>query len=175
MGKAWRIRALRAEDGGPVRAIFNDYVENSFAAYTEQPLSLESIQSMLSQTDGYPALSAIAEDDSVIGFSFLRPYGSHNTFAGTVRITTFINPDCTGQGLGAALLERLETEAAAQGIRSILAHISSKNVGSMAFHRRHGFVQCGCFEAIGRKHGQTFDVVWFQKRLTPRITSSQGG
>jgi L-amino acid N-acyltransferase YncA len=132
MGEAWRVRALRAEDGEPVRAIFNDYVENSFAAYTEQPLSSESVQSMLSQTDGYPAIVAIAEEDRVIGFSFLRPYSSHNTFASTVRITTFINPDYTGRGLGSDLLERIETEAAAQGISNILAHISSRNEGSLA-------------------------------------------
>jgi L-amino acid N-acyltransferase YncA len=50
-------------------------------------------------------------------------------------------------------------------ISSILASISSRNEGSIAFHGRLGFRECGRFEAIGRKWGKDFDVVWMQRML----------
>jgi len=60
---------------------------------------------------------------------------------------------------------RLIDEAKGRGITSILAGISSRNDGSIAFHRRLGFRECGRFKAIGRKWGEDFDVVWMQRTL----------
>jgi len=51
------------------------------------------------------------------------------------------------------------------GISSILASISSRNEESIAFHRSLGFRECGRLEAIGRKWGKVFDVVWMQRML----------
>ena len=165
MGSAGRLRPVHPGDSESVRTIFNYYVAHSFAAYAEHPLSAEDIQLMLAATDGYPAYAVEDERDGVIGFSFLRPYSSHATFAGTVCITTFIAAEHTGKGLGSALLARIESAARDQGISHILAHVSSLNEGSLAFHQRHGYATCGCFNGIGCKHGQTFDVVWFEKTL----------
>lgn len=165
MASAWRLRSVQSSDNESVRTIFNYYVAHSFAAYAEHPLSAEDIQLMLAATDGYPACAVEDERDGVIGFSFLRPYSSHATFTGTVCMTTFIAAEHTGKGLGSAMLARIESEARNQGISHILAHVSSLNEGSLAFHQRHGFGQCGCFHDIGRKHDQAFDVVWFEKTL----------
>lgn len=165
MGSAWRLRPMQPGDNESIRTIFNYYVAHSFAAYAEMPLSVDDIEIMLASTQGYPAWAAVDSGDHVIGFSFLRPYSSHATFAGTVRITTFIAAEHTGKGLGSALLARIESAARDQGITHILAHVSSLNEDSLAFHHRHGYATCGCFNGIGCKHGQTFDVVWFEKSL----------
>ena len=95
----------------------------------------------------------------------LRPYLPHAAFSRTAQITTFIAPEHTGQGLGTAMLQALERQARGLGLTSILAHVSSRNPGSLAFHRKHGFVECGRFRGIGVKCGKAFDVVWFQKML----------
>lgn len=50
-------------------------------------------------------------------------------------------------------------------VSSILAGISSRNDGSIAFHGSLGFRECGRFLAIGRKWGESFDVVWMQRML----------
>ena len=134
MASAWRLRPVQSGDNESVRTIFNYYVNHSFAAYTERPLSAKDIQSMLAETRGYPAWIAVDGGDHVIGFSLLRPYSSHATFAGTVRIATFIAAEQTGKGIGSAILEQIESAARDQGIRHILAHVSSLNEGSLAFH-----------------------------------------
>lgn len=38
-------------------------------------------------------------------------------------------------------------------------------IRSINFHKKNGFIECGRFQRIGRKHGQTFDVIWMQKML----------
>ncbi|MEW6380946.1 MAG: N-acetyltransferase family protein [bacterium] len=70
-----------------------------------------------------------------------------------------------GKGIGTALLRRLLDEGKSQGIRTVLANISSLNEASIRFHQKHGFVECGRFKAVCRKNGQFFDTVWMQKML----------
>jgi phosphinothricin acetyltransferase len=79
-------------------------------------------------------------------------------------ITYFIHPEFTGMGIGTAFLEHLLEAGSALGITNFLAHISSLNTGSIRFHQRHGFTECGRFIDVGRKLDQSFDMVWLQRR-----------
>jgi phosphinothricin acetyltransferase len=63
------------------------------------------------------------------------------------------------------LLACLEKGARDKGITTILAGISSLNPGSIEFHRKKGFTECGRFRKVGRKKGHDFDTVWMQKML----------
>lgn len=157
---------LAAGHGPAVMAIFNHYVENGFSAYPERKLPDEFFGRFLDMTRGYPAF-AMREKESgkVVGFCFLHAYHPFPTFKATAEITYFIAPGSTGRGIGASALELLECEARKMGVRVILASISSLNEGSIAFHRRHGFSECGRFRGIGRKLGRDFDMVWMQKDL----------
>jgi L-amino acid N-acyltransferase YncA len=166
MGNPWTLRVLRTGDSEAVRVIFNFYIEESYAAYAQQPLSLDDIQAMLISIGDYPAVAAEDGQGRLIGFGFLRPYSPHATFARTAMITYFIASEHTGRGLGTVLLQELEGKARERGITHLLAHVSSRNTGSLMFHRNHRFRQCGCFHEIGCKHGQAFDVVWFEKGIS---------
>jgi len=159
------MRPLTSGDAPAVREIFNDYVAHSFAAYAQQPLTMQDIHGLLSQCERYPALAAENHAGELIGFALLRPYSPFDTFAATATVTYFIVPEHTGEGLGGALLQGLEEGASRLGIDRLLAHVSSKNEASLAFHRKHGFSHCGTFHEVGRKQGELFDIVWFEKRL----------
>jgi phosphinothricin acetyltransferase len=147
-------------------AIFNHYVSHGFAAFNEEPVGGEFFgRPLAAAADGYPALAALAPDGAVAGFALLRPIHPAPTLRRTAEVTYFLHPDHTGRGAGTAILARFEAEARALGADSLLAKVSSLNPGSLRFHRRHGFRECGRFRAVGRKHGREFDLVWFQKRL----------
>jgi len=160
-----RLTPITPADRQPMLDVFNHYVRHGFAAFPEQPLPLAFIDRLLDLAKGYPALAAKDPAGRLLGFGLLRPHNPLPTFAHTAEITYFLAPDCTRQGLGTRLLQTLEAGAREQGIRTILAGISSLNEGSLAFHRKHGFVEAGRFCQVCRKNGTLFDVIWMQKML----------
>ncbi len=145
--------------------IFNHYVAAGFAAYPEQPLSESSIVRFLEDAANHPRVAAEASGGQLLGFGFLRPYSTYPTFSHTALLTVFLDPSQRRRGLGSAILEALEDGARSRGIAVLLAHISSRNPDSLAFHAARGFVACGRFPGIGRKHGVAFDIVWMVKTL----------
>ena len=99
----------------------------------------------------------------VVGFAYLSPFHPAATMRHSAALTYFLDPECTGQGLGTLFLDQLLREGKALGITNFLAHISSGNPGSIRFHLKHGFTECGRFLDVGIKNGQSFDMVWLQK------------
>lgn len=159
------IAPLSLDDREPVIDIFNYYVENTFAAYPEHPLPYQAYDLFLQMSRGFPTGVVRDEGGKVVGFGMLRPHSPIPTLSQTAEVTCFIHPDWTGRGLGKDLLDLLEKGAAGKGVTSILASISSLNPGSIRFHERNGFLECGRFRRVGKKKGQEFDVVWMQKAL----------
>ncbi len=159
------IAPVSKQDGDAVIDIFNYYVENSFAAYPEDPVPHQSFDLFLNMSAGYPFLVAKDGEGNVLGFALLRPHSPMSVFSRTAEITCFIAPQHTGKGMGKAMQDRLLHEAKERDITSILAGISSLNSASLAFHKKRGFQECGRFLKIGRKWGQDFDVVWMQKMI----------
>jgi L-amino acid N-acyltransferase YncA len=160
------LEPMTEKYGKEVMAIFNYYIENSYAAYFEQRLPEVFFGKLLELANGYPAY--VVKDilsNKIIGFGFLRLYHPLPAFRETAEITYFLATVAVGQGLGRILLDRLLQDAKVLGIHQILASVSSLNEPSLRFHRKNGFRECGRFGAIGRKKGTAFDVIWFQKDL----------
>jgi phosphinothricin acetyltransferase len=154
---------ITAADGEAVIDIFNYYIRNSFAAYPEDPVPYEFFSRFLEISEHYPSVIVKDSGGTVAGFGMLRPHNPMPAFRHTAEITYFILPDLTGKGLGSQMLAYLEREGRKRGISTILAGISSLNEGSIRFHTRHGFSECGRFEKVGVKKGVVFDTVWMQK------------
>ena len=161
----YRLEPVSEEDGDQIIDIYNYYVENSFAAYPESKVPHEFFGFFLNLTQGYPFLVAKDMSGKVVGFGSLRHYSPLPTFSGAAEITNFISPEHAGIGIGQKILDNLLDQVGRLGIITILASISSPNQASLAFHKKNGFVECGRFVGIGRKMGQTFDVVWMQRTV----------
>jgi L-amino acid N-acyltransferase YncA len=161
----FKLVRVSADDGKQIIDIFNHYVENSFAAYPEAKVPYEFFGLFMNMSQGYPFLVAKDENGKPLGFGLLRPHNPMPSFSKTAEITYFLAPEHTGKGIGKAILDRLLEDGTEKGITSILANISSLNPGSLAFHRKNGFVECGRFVGVGQKKGQEFDVVWMQRRI----------
>jgi len=160
-----RLEPLSETHRDAVMAIYNHYVDHGFASYREIRLPAEAFGRFLELAKGYPAYVCIEDGGSVRGFGFLHAWHPSECFGRTAEVTYFLHPEATGRGLGTQLLERMAEEAKALGIDRILASISSRNPGSLAFHRKHRFQECGRFPAVGRKRGEDFDVVWMIRQL----------
>jgi L-amino acid N-acyltransferase YncA len=159
------ISPITTEDREPIMDIFNYYVENSFAAYPECKLPYQAFDMLLQMSKGHPTGSLKDQKGKIVGFGMLRTHNPMPAFSQTAEVTYFIHPDHTGKGLGKMLLVFLEKEGSDKGVTNILANISSLNPRSIKFHKKNGFIECGCFKNVGKKNGQIFDTVWMQKML----------
>jgi len=158
------IRPVGRTDWRTITAIFNHYVKTSPAAYPEDPVAESFFRDRHNAALDYPFLVAV-DGARVVGFGGLRSIHPAATLRRAAQLGYFLAPECTGQGIGSRLLGELLDAGRRMGVDTFLAHISSLNDGSIRFHLRHGFTECGRFRRVGRKRGQDFDMVWMQ--LTP--------
>ena len=159
---AYSIRLAKDKDGQAVVNIFNYYIKNSFAAYPDRKTGHDFFVMTKQMSRGY-AYYVIEADKKVIGFGFMSPYRSDKVFKRTAYLTYFILPDHTRKGLGKRLLNILIKAARGIGVDNMVVSISSANESSLAFHKKHGFNECGVLKRVGRKFGKDFDVVFMQR------------
>lgn len=159
------IEPIAEEHRSGVIDIFNYYIANSFAAYPEEKVPDSFYDQILVMCQGYPSVVAKDASGSIVGFGMFRAFHFASTFQRTGEISCFLHPDVMRQGLGTEILEHIVQEARKMEIDSIVASISSLNVESLNFHTKHGFVERGRLESVGKKFGKDFDVVWMQKHL----------
>jgi L-amino acid N-acyltransferase YncA len=151
-----------------VIAILNHYIEETTAAYREEAVGPEFFPALLEDSAAYPAYVIVGEPGrEVSGFCMLEPLMPISTFSEVAEVTYFLRPDRTGRGIGSLALKRLEEDAAARGIRRLVANLSSENGDSLAFHLRRGFREYGRLRNAGRKFGRRFDLVYLEKELDP--------
>jgi L-amino acid N-acyltransferase YncA len=159
----YTLSPIDPADGNAVIDLFNHYIEHSFAAYPEIKVPYQFFMLLMQACANYPAIAVKDSTGSLAGFGMLRPHNPMPAFRHTAEITYFIRPELTGKGLGTKMLEYLEAAGKKQEITTILAGISSLNEGSIRFHERNGFFECGRFVKVGVKKGVVFDIVWMQK------------
>lgn len=148
----------------PVMELFNYYIDNSFAAFPDTAVPEVFFSMMLEKVKGYPAY-ALKVDHQVVGFCFLSAFNPFSTFKVTAAVSYFLAPHIHSKGYGTICLKKLEEDAKAMGIHSIIAEISSLNRQSIHFHEKNGFELRGTLKGVGIKKGQGFDLVIMQKSL----------
>ena len=165
MTEAYVFSTISAEDCKEIVNIFNYYIEHSYAAYPEQPVSEDFCAMLMAQCTQYPSVLVKTNSGKIVGFGLLHAHNPMRAFSRTAEITYFIRPDMTGKGIGSQMLAFLEKGAKKRNIWVILANISSKNNGSIRFHQKNGFVECGHFRNVGEKKNELFDTIWMQKEI----------
>lgn len=161
----YSLEPMAEEHREEVMGIFNHYVENTFQAYPEEKLPIAAYEMFLQIARSFPAVILRAPDGRVAGFGMLRAFHPMPTFRHTAEVGYFLHPEHTGKGQGTRILAHLTQEAKNMGINMLVASISSENPGSLSFHQKKGFTECGRFRDVWRKKGRTLDMVWVQKAI----------
>jgi phosphinothricin acetyltransferase len=162
----FRTRVVERGDAEAIRAIYNVEVMESTVTFDLVPRSLADQQAWIDDhTGGHPAIVAVDDGGTVLGFASLSPYRSRPAYATTVEDSVYVRRDRRGHGIGALLLGDLVALARDHGFHSMIARIVGGHDASIALHKTCGFVEIGREAEVGRKFGKWLDVVLMQRML----------
>lgn len=160
------IRDATEADLSQLVAIINEAIAQTTARWTDTPETVESGKAWLeaSARRGLPVILG-EQDDTVVGFGSLAPFRTFSGFRHTIEHSVYVDPAAARRGYGRALLAALEERARASGHHVMVGTIGADNAGSLALHRRAGFVEVGRMPEVGHKFGRWLDMVIVQKIL----------
>ena len=160
------IRLARPSDAEPIRVIYNVEVLGSTATFDLRPRTPDEQQSWMAEHRGpHPAIVAVDDEDTVLGFGSLSPFRERPAYATTVENSVYVDAASRGGGVGRALLEELLVLAGQHGFHTVIARIGGGNEASIALHRSCGFQMVGVEREVGRKFNRWLDVSVLQRLL----------
>ena len=168
------IRPSRPEDLAAITAIYSHAVRMGTGSFEidppDGPEMARRREDVLAK--GLPYL--VAETAAgVMGYAYASPFRPRPAYRFSVENSVYVHAAARGQGLGSLLLAELVARCTDWGARQMLAVIGdSANAGSVALHRRAGFLPAGRFDNVGRKFDRWLDVVLMQRALGPGATLS---
>jgi L-amino acid N-acyltransferase YncA len=153
------IRALEERDWPAVKAIYEEGIATGDATFETEAPSWDD-------WDGaHLSLRLVAEEGGeVVGWAALGPYSARECYRGVAESSVYVAKRARGRGIGAALMERLASEADDAGFWTLEAGVFPENEASIALHRGCGFRVVGVRERIGRLNGEWRDVVLMERR-----------
>jgi phosphinothricin acetyltransferase len=160
------VRLARLSDAEPIRAIYNAEVAGSTATFDLVPRTADEQTAWLSEHRGpYPAIVAVDDHQSVLGFGSLSAYRDRPAYATTVEDSVYVGTTHRGAGVGRLLMEELITLATQHGFHAVIARIGGDNQASISLHRGCGFRLVGVEQQVGRKFNRWLDVTVLQRLL----------
>jgi phosphinothricin acetyltransferase len=161
-----RTRLVEPRDAEATRAIYNVEVLESTVTFDITPRSLADQQVWIAEhSGGHPAIVAVDDDDTLLGFASLSPFKPRAAYAPTVEDSVYVHRDARGRGVGEVLLREIVRLGTDHGFHSAVARIVGGHEASIALHRKCGFEEIGCEREVGRKFGRWLDVVLMQRML----------
>ncbi len=161
-----RVRLARPADAEAIRSIYNAEVAGSTATFDLVPRTSEEQLAWLAEHRGpYPAIVAVDDDDTVLGFGSLSAYQDRPAYATTVENSVYVGDRSRGVGTGRLLLEELIDLATQHGFHAVIARVGGDNQASIALHQACGFPMVGVEREVGRKFNRWLDVSVLQRLL----------
>ena len=167
MGKGVIIRDATEADIASVQAIYAHAVLTGSGTFEYDPPPVDEMRTRWRSVVGYGLPYLIAElEGAVAGYGACSPFRPRTGYRFTVEDSICVDARFQRRGVASALLAELIARCEAAGLRQMVAVIGdSANVGSVALHRRAGFVDAGGFRSVGFKHGTWMDIVFMQRAL----------
>ncbi len=160
-----QIRPAHAGDATGVATIMNPVIRETTISFKPRELSEAEIIAIIENAPAY--FVAVDEGGGYLGFAYYNQFRGGAGYARTMEHSIMLAPEARGRGVGAALMNALESRAIQQKIGSLWAGVSADNSGGLAFHRRMGFEEVGRLPKVGYKFDQWLDLILMRKWLDP--------
>lgn len=160
------LRSATPEDGAAVAAIYNLYIRETVVTFETEPVQDSVMSGRIAESlaDGLPYLVA-TRDGKVAGFAYASKWKGRCAYRYSVESTVYLDPECTGGGIGTLLYRALIDEIGALNMHAVIGGISLPNDASVALHEKLGFEKVGQFSEVGFKFDRWVDVGYWQLTL----------
>ncbi len=165
---SFEVRAATLRDVPDMLEIYNYYVANSTVTFDEDAMTLKEMRAKFRKVDelGFPWLVAVSPRGMILGYSYVTPWKARAAYRFTVEDSIYLSPAAAGKGIGKALFTRMLDDAAAAGVKEVIAVIADQGAdASIAMHRNFGFKEVGRMGKVGFKFDRWLGTVLMQKSL----------
>ena len=167
MTNVMQVRPATEADIPEIQSIYAYHVLHGSGTFEEAPPSVEEMTERFAKVTARDWAWLVAADASgVLGYAYYTQFRDRSAYRYCVEDSVYVREDVRGQGVGKALVAALIEDAAAHGMRQMIAVIGdSDNVGSIGVHASLGFQKIGTMRSVGVKFGRWVDVVSMQRPL----------
>ena len=160
------IRRAERNEVPAMREIFNEVLRNSNSIYREEEVSLEERYSWFDEkiSHGFPIFGAY-DGEKLIAYAGYGSWRAAQGYRKTVELTIYVDSAYRGSGVGSKLMQTVIDQAKNDGLHVMIGAIDSKNIDSINFHKKFGFVETARMPEVALKHGQWLDLIFMQKQL----------
>jgi L-amino acid N-acyltransferase YncA len=158
------IRPAGDPDTQAIADIYNEGIATRLATFETEPRSAADVQAWLVAGERLPVLVA-EEGDAVLGWARILAYSARPVYAGVGEVSVYVAEDARGRGLGRALLEELQRNAAELGYWKLVGKLFTANAASAGMVRSCGWREVGMHHKHSRLDGEWRDVLLVERVL----------
>ncbi len=160
------IRVATEADVSEILKIYAPYVETTTITFEYTVPTLEEFTERFRRVTALFPWLLWEEDGEILGYAYAsRPF-ERAAYAWCAEPSIYLRQDAKGKHIGKKLYAVLEELLRQMGYLISFAIVTGENDRSLAFHRAHGYEDCGLFHHCGLKFGRWLDVYWLEKRLS---------
>lgn len=160
------VRTANEADAPQIAEIYAAHVRTGTASFDTEPRTTAETAEKIAMIRANHGPFLVAEYvQQIVGYAYATRFRDRAAYGFTCENSIYVKADCVGLGVGAALLQRLMTDAASCGFRQMIAVIGGGEPASVALHMKMGFTHAGRMRSVGWKFGRWLDSVYMQAEL----------
>ncbi|GAA0269518.1 N-acetyltransferase [Alteraurantiacibacter aestuarii] len=137
------------------------YRPEDLSAFLEKAYSVEEVASQIADPATLYCLTSDAPGGALTGFCKMKypaSYEGHSDAQNPIVLAQlYTDPDVTGKGIGAALMEWALEQAKARQCDAVQLSVWSENFGAQRFYARHGFTKIADIDFwVGQQRDEEF-------------------
>jgi L-amino acid N-acyltransferase YncA len=157
------LRLAQVADADAIASIYNEAIEERQSTFETRPRSVEDFATAI--REGQLLLVAETDSDRISGWARLSAYSQRDCYSGVGEASVYVRRQHRGRGLGRALLDALEGEAAGGGHWKLIGLLFTTNQASLGLCRSAGCREVGVFRRHSRLDGEWRDVIVVEKLI----------
>ncbi|WP_379162691.1 arsinothricin resistance N-acetyltransferase ArsN1 family A [Paenibacillus sp. sgz5001063] len=159
------VRTAVNKDAESLLRIYNQGIEDRIATLETGLKDMAYMETWLQEHQGRHTVLVAEQEGAVIGWASLNPYSHRCAYSGVADLSVYIERSVRGQGIGSALLAKLEATAQDNGFHKIVLFTFPFNDAGQGLYRKRGYREVGVFEKQGVMDGSYIDVMVMEKLL----------